>query len=272
MKQNITPSRNSKGCDGDGIPTNPDHDIGIACDLFLQGWADWEWKSFEAGPQHGTHSQYNEFGTGKTGHGCDWNRPANMSTMKKNSRSQDSYHPPPYYFTTLARTYAPRVAGRHLAMRFNVTTGAFRLEYEVAVNSELPTEIYLLPERYGSQGADVRVAVSHGEGTVRMEYAPGASWLKLYPGEGGLTPGARVAVDIGKKGTPASSGTNPSSSATRTSGTMTLSTGALLGRTKAGLRLETTGSDSGTSNYGGADGGSVSGSEEVVVVETEIVV
>ena len=150
-----------------------------ACDAQLQGWADWGWKSFnrEARDDPDPVSQYGAWGSPKTGHGLDWN----------------GTEPPSYYFTALARTYAPRVVGSHIKMAFSAVTSEFELQYEVGSLQEgLASEVFLWPQRYPG-GANV--TVSTNVGAVRVEYDGEGSWVRLYPGEG-LQLGALVTVHI----------------------------------------------------------------------------
>ena len=147
--------------------------------IIMQGW-----KSFtRAGDSSITpQSQYGVWGSGKTGHGCDWNGPND---------------PPGYYMQELARTYAPRVAGSVSKMAFNASTSEFQLEYVVGgVSERHVTEIFLWPGRYGVAGA--HVVASATVGTVRLDYTRnGSSWVRVYAGTG-LRVGARVMVSITK--------------------------------------------------------------------------
>jgi endoglycosylceramidase len=156
-----------------------------ACDAHLQGYADWEWKSFvREGPGDAQSvSQYYEWGAPKTGHGHDW--------------PSDSPDTPPAYFTRdLARTYAPRVAGSHVKMQFNATSSSFELHYDVGtIDPGIATEIFVWPGRY-PQGAVVLASASAG--SVRVDYDGKARWVRIYPGDG-LQIGVRVVVSISKK-------------------------------------------------------------------------
>ena len=96
----------------------------------------------------------------------------------------------------LARTYAPRVVGRHSKMRFDARTSDFELQYVVGgVDPDLATEIFLWPPRYPG-GADVIASASAGK--VQVEYSNGSSWVRVYPGDG-LGAGARVTVTVRRK-------------------------------------------------------------------------
>ena len=56
-------------------------------------------------------------------------------------------------------------------------------------------QVFLWPARYPG-GALVTATASEGE--VRVEYEPGASWIRLYPTVG-LRPGATVAVTVARR-------------------------------------------------------------------------
>eukprot|EP00756_Hemistasia_phaeocysticola_P032190 Hpha_TRINITY_DN16396_c1_g3::TRINITY_DN16396_c1_g3_i1::g.61005::m.61005 len=127
-----------------------------------------------------TVSQYGEWGAPKTGHGVNWGVDGT---------------PPAYYFTDLARTYAPRVAGVIQRMSFNSTTSEFHLEYTTTATAGV-TEIFVLPQRY-TQGAAVTATASAG-GDVSVNYNGTAQWVRVQPAAG--TPvGARITVHVSKK-------------------------------------------------------------------------
>jgi len=162
---------------------SPYGNITEACDDALQGWVDWGWKSFvREGPGDASSvSQYYAWGAPKTGHGEDW----------------DGHNPPAYYTTDLARTYAPRVVGSHKRMRFNATTAAFELQYQVgSVDPELASEIFVLPERYPGGAVVMAVASS---GNVTVEYDESDQWVRVRAA-GGLQVGATVTVHVTRKG------------------------------------------------------------------------
>lgn len=128
-----------------------------SCDRFVQGWVDWEWKSFDSdgpGPVENKVSQNGlKWGSGKTGHGWDW--------MGKDK-------PPDYYLQDLARTYPQKVSGSRIVSFFYNGNSSdrtreyarFELEYQLSglrkEEVEQPTMIFALPERYPG-GADVAV-------------------------------------------------------------------------------------------------------------------
>lgn len=167
---------------------SPKNDIAAACDKYLQGWADWEWKTFYRNEDHTPHSQNAEFGSSKTGIGCKW-------PSDKNGEPQ----PPPYFFTALARTYAPLVAGQHLLMEFDAKTGDFHLEFAAGDFEKTGgvTEIYVSERRYAPYGVDVSVSGAFPEGSVRVEY-DGSHVVRLQGGVG-LQEGTKVTVNITKK-------------------------------------------------------------------------
>lgn len=155
------------------------------CDSQLQGWCDWEWKSFvRAGPfDQNSSSQYFEFGAPKTGHGENWN-------------SIDE--PPAYYFEKLTRTYAPRVVGSLEKMSFNASSpeSPFELVYTLgSVQPDLASEIFIWPSRYDG-GAIVNASASVG--SVRVEYDGKSSWVRIFPSKG-VVVGARITVTINSK-------------------------------------------------------------------------
>ena len=134
-------------------------------------------------------SQYCEWGANKTDdyHG-NGNRGHNWDGVGK---------PPQYYFDTLARTYAPRVVGKHVRMQFNSTTSYFELEYEVgSTDPDLATEIYVLAARY-PDGPQVKATAR--KGAVRVVYNEKLQLVNIFAGEG-LSTGDRVTVKISKDG------------------------------------------------------------------------
>jgi len=159
--------------------------VGDGADAALQSWAGFEWKSFcrEApGTASGATnvSQLGSWGACKTGYSSDW--PGN----EPSAASKAAY----------GRTYATAVAGDIVAVYFNVTSGAFTLQYDAAgavgIAQPLPTEIFLWPERYPG-GANVTAAAS--EGAVRVEYGgPGSSLVKVYADQ--VKAGVRVVVTV----------------------------------------------------------------------------
>jgi endoglycosylceramidase len=155
------------------------------CDAQLQGWCDWEWKSFvREGPgDQKSPSQYYEWGAPKTGHGLNW--------IGVNQ-------PPAYYVEKLARTYAPRVVGSFVKMSFNAShkRSPFELVYDVgSVRSDVSSDIFVWPDRYVG-GAVINASASVGK--VRVEYDGKSSWVRVFPGYG-LQVGARVTVTITSK-------------------------------------------------------------------------
>eukprot|EP01064_Diplonema_japonicum_P031482 TRINITY_DN565_c0_g1_i1.p1 TRINITY_DN565_c0_g1~~TRINITY_DN565_c0_g1_i1.p1 ORF type:complete len:533 (+),score=159.24 TRINITY_DN565_c0_g1_i1:48-1601(+) len=107
-------------------------------------WGGWEWKDFckETPATLNSSSQYAAFGACKTGYGGvipDTGSPsANLET--------------------LARTYAPAVAGRFVTSNFNITTGDYSLTFKIDTRISLPTEVFYYPERYpGAAGPSVTV-------------------------------------------------------------------------------------------------------------------
>ena len=152
------------------------------CDANLQGWCDWEWKSFvREGPgDKNSPSQYYEWGAPKTGHGVNWNG------IDK---------PPSYYFEKMTRTYAPRVMGSLVKMFFNASDekAPFELVYEAgSLRSDAASEIFVWPDRYPG-GAIVNASADVG--MVRVEYDGSSSWVRIFPSTG-LKVGSRVTVSI----------------------------------------------------------------------------
>jgi len=82
-------------------------------------------------------------------------------------------------------------------MRFNATTAAFELQYQVgSVDPELASEIFVLPERYPGGAVVMAVASS---GNVTVEYDESDQWVRVRAA-GGLQVGATVTVHVTRKG------------------------------------------------------------------------
>jgi endoglycosylceramidase len=96
-----------------------------AADAFLQGWIAWEYKQYIP----------------KTGYAnCLWNPDGSFNTTCAT-----------YY----ARTYARAVAGRTVSMRFNDTSSAFSLVYQMRPTIPLPTEIFASAQFRYPRGYDI---------------------------------------------------------------------------------------------------------------------
>merc|ERR1712066_891997 len=132
-------------------------------DAVLQSWTSWEWKNFDRGDNFPSPSQLYDYGSGKTGHGRAWPGPIPGTMFQK----------------SFARTYAVSIAGEALYMRFNVTSNDFVLKYNAPrIDSSIPTEIYVWPERYPG-GANVTATASSG--SMRVQYDGEGSQVLVHP-------------------------------------------------------------------------------------------
>jgi endoglycosylceramidase len=140
ITETMTPTRGHTDED-DGFVSMAD-----AADSHLLSWATWEYKAFckETAESLVSDSQQASYGACKTGIGGRdlWN---DDGTLNEEIARR------------LARTYAPKIAGRVKSMRFNHTTSAFSLIYKLDTSIEAPTEIFAQQELHYPQGMKVEV-------------------------------------------------------------------------------------------------------------------
>eukprot|EP00931_Biecheleriopsis_adriatica_P023946 TRINITY_DN15012_c0_g1_i2.p1 TRINITY_DN15012_c0_g1~~TRINITY_DN15012_c0_g1_i2.p1 ORF type:complete len:685 (+),score=124.34 TRINITY_DN15012_c0_g1_i2:75-2129(+) len=165
--------------DGDGLMEIKE--AADAADVGLQSWAGWEWKNFfrEGEGLVPIESQLAAWGANKTGVGPLWQNGAPDVSFQRDN----------------ARTFASAVAGDIVEMYFDTKYASFHLQYKTkeGVDMQVPTEIFLWPERYPG-GALVEASASAG--SVRVEYAgAGSSAVRVYPAEK-LTAGTLIRVSI----------------------------------------------------------------------------
>ena len=133
-------------------------------------WATWEWKNFFRGESIPPSQLASQYGAHVTGNAPAWPLP------------HDGSPPAPTFFfqKAYARTYAPAVAGKLLAMHFDVRNSDFKLVYVVTRNDSLvPTEIFVSELWYPS---NFSVVVTPSSGKVRVDYTAGHkhTWVLVY--------------------------------------------------------------------------------------------